>query len=653
MRLRVIACLAFVLTAFATPSAQPAADAVRIRAFNSVAISPDGTRVVSVETPDLGPASNELPRPAIVVRTLASNARVDLGCPTTTACRLGSPVWSPRGDRIAYLVRLPKTNESAVWTAAANGSGAKAWLDGYKGVLGSPRWSPDGTSLAVLATANALKETGATQAGAALVGDIGAVKSADVQRIAVVDARGTLRYESPGDLFVYEYDWIPNGRGFVATGAHGNGDNAWWTAKLYRIDAATAAATVLFSPPLQIDAPKVSADGATVAFVGGIMSDFGSVGGDVFTIPLAGGAVTDVTPEMPASANALSWAGRSDRIVFTALAGDASAIDTVDLATKTVTSLWSAPETIVGDQDLRVSLARDGTTSAIVRETYERAAEIYAGPLGTWRAITHDNDAVAAVTKATSVAWTNEGYRVQGWLLAPLRAASGKRPMIVEIHGGPSAASTPRFVGRGTDRDLLAAGYYLFLPNPRGSFGQGERFTAANVKDFGYGDLRDVLAGVDAAEKVAPIDDRRLGIGGFSYGGYMTMWTVTQTHRFKAAYAGAGVADWQSYYGENGIDQWMIPFFGASVYDDPAVYARSSPITFVKNVRTPTFVFVGERDVECPMPQSLEFWHALDTLGVPTSLVVYAGEGHGIREPADRKDIEKRTVAWFDRYLAP
>ncbi|MBD5603964.1 MAG: PD40 domain-containing protein, partial [Candidatus Eremiobacteraeota bacterium] len=485
MRLRVIACLAFVLTAFATPSAQPAADAVRIRAFNSVAISPDGTRVVSVETPDLGPASNELPRPAIVVRTLASNARVDLGCPTTTACRLGSPVWSPRGDRIAYLVRLPKTNESAGWTAAANGSGAKAWLYGYKGVLGSPRWSPDGTSLAVLATANALKETGATQAGAALVGDIGAVKSADVQRIAVVDARGTLRYESPGDLFVYEYDWIPNGRGFVATGAHGNGDNAWWTAKLYRIDAATAAATVLFSPPLQIDAPKVSADGATVAFVGGIMSDFGSVGGDVFTIPLAGGAVTDVTPEMPASANALSWAGRSDRIVFTALAGDASAIDTVDLATKTITSLWSAPETIVGDQDLRVSLAQDGTTSAIVRETYERAAEIYAGPLGTWRAITHDNDAVAAVTKATSVAWTNEGYRVQGWLLAPLRAASGKRPMVVEIHGGPSAASTPRFVGRGTDRDLLAAGYYLFLPNPRGSFGQGERFTAANVKDFG------------------------------------------------------------------------------------------------------------------------------------------------------------------------
>jgi dipeptidyl aminopeptidase/acylaminoacyl peptidase len=159
--------------------------------------------------------------------------------------------------------------------------------------------------------------------------------------------------------------------------------------------------------------------------------------------------------------------------------------------------------------------------------------------------------------------------------------------------------------------------------------------------------------GVDAAEKVAPIDDARLGIGGFSYGGYMTMWAVTQTNRFKAAAAGAGVANWLSYYGENGIDQWMIPFFGASVYDDPAVYARSAPITFIKNVRTPTFIFVGERDVECPMPQSQEFWHALDTLGVPTSFVVYAGEGHGIRQPAHRKDITKRTVEWYDRYLMP
>jgi dipeptidyl aminopeptidase/acylaminoacyl peptidase len=115
--------------------------------------------------------------------------------------------------------------------------------------------------------------------------------------------------------------------------------------------------------------------------------------------------------------------------------------------------------------------------------------------------------------------------------------------------------------------------------------------------------------------------------------------------------AGAGVANWQSYYGENLIDRWMPPFFGASVYDDPAVYAKSSPIQFIKNVKTPILVIVGERDAECPAPQSYEFWHALHTLGVTTELVVYAGEGHMFTDLKNRNDVLERTVAWFDRYL--
>jgi dipeptidyl aminopeptidase/acylaminoacyl peptidase len=188
-------------------------------------------------------------------------------------------------------------------------------------------------------------------------------------------------------------------------------------------------------------------------------------------------------------------------------------------------------------------------------------------------------------------------------------------------------------------------------PNPRGSFGNGEAFTRANVKDFGYGDLRDILSGVDEAIKIAPIDSTRLGITGWSYGGYMTMWAVTQTNRFKAAMAGAGIANYQSYYGENKIDQWMIPFFGKSVYDDPEVYARSSPITFIKKAKTPTLVIVGDSDGECPTPQSYEFWHALKTLGVETQLVVYEHEGHMFIKPEHRRDRIRRTVAWFDAHL--
>jgi dipeptidyl aminopeptidase/acylaminoacyl peptidase len=189
------------------------------------------------------------------------------------------------------------------------------------------------------------------------------------------------------------------------------------------------------------------------------------------------------------------------------------------------------------------------------------------------------------------------------------------------------------------------------MPNPRGSFGQGEAFTRANVKDFGYGDFRDIMTGVDQALKQAPIDEHRLGITGWSYGGYMTMWAVTQTNRFAAAVAGAGLANFQSYYGENQIDKWMVPFFGATVYDDPQVYAKSSPITFIKNAKTPTLVLVGDSDGECPTPQSYEFWHALKTIGTETELVVYEHEGHMFVDPGHQRDVIERVAAWFNQKL--
>ena len=186
------------------------------------------------------------------------------------------------------------------------------------------------------------------------------------------------------------------------------------------------------------------------------------------------------------------------------------------------------------------------------------------------------------------------------------------------------------------------------MPNPRGSYGQGEKFTQANIKDFGYGDLRDILAGMDVLEKRFPIDKNREGLTGWSYGGFMTMFGVTQTTRFRAAVAGAGISDWKSYYGENSIDQWMMPFFGKSVYDDPAVYAKSSAIEYIKNVKTPTLVVVGDRDGECPAPQSFEFWHALRAEGVKTQLVIYPNEGHAFRDPAHRRDVLERALNWFE-----
>jgi dipeptidyl aminopeptidase/acylaminoacyl peptidase len=203
-----------------------------------------------------------------------------------------------------------------------------------------------------------------------------------------------------------------------------------------------------------------------------------------------------------------------------------------------------------------------------------------------------------------------------------------------------------------TARALLRAGWAVFEPNYRGSFGQGESFAAASIEDLGGGDWRDVYTGIDAAERTAAIDDSRLGILGGSYGGYMAMWAVTQTHRFRAAVASAGVSDWLSLEGEAPQAGSDAVNFGGSVYDDPEPYLRASPITHMRGVSTPTLITVGERDLECPLPQSQEFYTALQALAVPTEFFVYAGEGHHLSRAENRADFRQRTVRWFERWFA-
>jgi dipeptidyl aminopeptidase/acylaminoacyl peptidase len=382
------------------------------------------------------------------------------------------------------------------------------------------------------------------------------------------------------------------------------------------------------------------------------MSDEGSTGGDIFVVPADSASsgetrARNLTPGTAASPNGIFWKS-SDEILFTENIDGESGVSSVELGSGKISKLWSGPES------LTVSFSADRENSAALRNSPRHASEVWVGPVGRWQQLTHDNDDILPRWgEMKSLHWTSDGMRIQGWLLYPRDYDSKLRyPMVVVAHGGPAAGVRPAWPGRGFNTyELSAQGYFVLYPNPRGSYGQGEKFTQGNIKDFGYGDFRDIMGGVDEVVKTLPVDNQRIGITGWSYGGYMTMWAVTQTNRFAAAVAGAGLSNWQSYYGENDIDEWMIPYFGASVYDDPAAYARSAPITFIKNVKTPTLVLVGERDGEVPEPQSREFWHALKTLGVETELVVYSGEGHSFLQPAHQRDVTERLLGWFDHYL--
>ena len=639
--------LSAILLAAASLPAVPAVAAHPLHLFRTLALSPDGRHIASIEADDL-PADTQPPS-RLLIRDAATGkaAPVALPCDGKQGCTPSSPTWSHDGQRLAFLLEQPGGEATEIETVGAGGGAAKRLLS-FDGPLDQLRYGP-GDRLAVLATPDAHKRVGATQAGARMEGEIGA--ATDEQRIAVTDGQ-ELHFVSPADLYVYEYDWRPDG-GFVATAAHGNGDSNWWVARLYAFDASGASRT-LFSPGPreQLASPMVSPDGSQVAFIGGWMSDFGSTGGDAYLLPLGKGpaAPVDLTPGLRATVTSIDWHCR-DGLTAVTLAGGATSVAALAPGAAP-RNLWSG-ERMLSAGGWNQSISCGGSRSAATAQFFTAPPELVFGPIGAWKTITHANSGLAAAGVARSITWKNDGLDMQGWLFEPKGAGRGKRPLVVDVHGGPEAASLPEFPStRGMTRALLEQGWAVFEPNYRGSFGQGEAVAAGSIGDLGGGDWRDVLSGVDAAERAAPIDEARLGITGGSYGGFMTMWAVTQTHRFRAGVADAGVSDWLSIEGEApqaGSDEVN---FGGSVYKDATPYLRASPITHMQGVTTPVLIAVGERDVECPMPQSQEFYTAMKALGVPTSFVVYKDEGHALRRESDRDDLKRRTLGWFRRWFA-
>jgi dipeptidyl aminopeptidase/acylaminoacyl peptidase len=608
--------------------------------IDQVALSPDGTQVAYIVNGQLA----VIPADGGSSHTIAVE-----GDP-----KLRDVTWSADSKRIAFVDDLPGDVPAAqVWTAAADGSAPVKHAE-LKGYVESPRFSPDGAKLATLFVEGMPRVAGPLQPMTPLAGVVD--QKIYEQRIATIDlGTNRLTQVTPADVYVYEYDWTPDGKGWAASAAHGSGDANWWIARLYLVDAQTGEMREIYKPNLQIAVPRVSPDGKNVAFIEGLMSDEGSTGGDIHVVPITGGVARNLTPKLEASPFALAWSDPAG-IIFAENVDGNSGFGRVSVKGDAVQTLWTGEEAAAPAGAAwapGISSSGNKLITAIVRQSASTPAEVWAGPIGNWRQLTNLNAEVKpAWGEMRNVHWMNGNTRVQGWLMLPKDFVSGKTyPLVVTVHGGPSAACMSLWDDRGLSA-LSAMGYFALCPNPRGSYGQGELFTQGNVKDFGSGDFRDIMAGVDAISKQYPIDARRIGIRGHSYGGYMTMWAETQTRRFAAAVAGAGLSDWLSYYGLNDIDGWMLPFFGASVYEDPAVYAKSDPMHFVTAVKTPTLILVGDRDGEVPMEQSVEWWHALTTLHVPAKLVVYPDEGHAFVKPADARDYTLRTLEWFEEWFA-
>jgi dipeptidyl aminopeptidase/acylaminoacyl peptidase len=657
----------------------------RGRSVSQVAVSPDGKRLAWIERGRGGGEIRVAP-----LGDLSKSERVT-AAKAEEHCREGKVLWAPDSKALAFFSDCARQGEPGklggqedLYLTRLDGSPAQR-LTALKGYVEAPAFSPDGASVAFLYVEGATRPSGALAAMKPWAGVIGE-DGVEIERVAVarVDAAVPAApvIASPANLHVYEFDWRPDSKGLAYVAADPPGENNWWVAKLYTqalgesgwdtpkpILAPAEVAGALHG--LQIAVPRWSPDGKAIAFIGGLMSDQGATGGDVWIVAAEGGVPRNLTPQRPSSPTWIEW-GDSEHLFISELEGGNAQLvrarvqgdkTSESVATSFALPLFSIPGS-VGDGRMEMSLSSTADHSLWVFDasTFDHPMEIYSTKPGA--VMTPGLEGVAQLShlneglelgwgKSISLSWKSDNFRVQGWLMMPKDYDPAKKyPLLVLVHGGPAAAALGRWGGGGLGAPAFSAlGYFVLQPNPRGSFGQGEEFTQANRKDLGYGDLRDILAGVDRVEAQYPIDTNRVGLTGWSYGGFMAMFAVTQTARFKAAVAGAGISDWQSYYGENSIDQWMTPYFGASVYDDPAVYAKSSAITYIKKARTPTLVVVGDRDGECPAPQSFEFWHALRAQHVPTQLVVYPNEGHGFTDPTHGRDVVVRAAEWFARYM--
>jgi dipeptidyl aminopeptidase/acylaminoacyl peptidase len=509
------------------------------------------------------------------------------------------------------------------------------------------RWSPDGSQIALLMNEplpEARKQRTRDKDDARAVD-----KDERHTRIWLLDVTTRKATQlTSGPWRIGQIEWLPDGKRLLAVATDRPAVDQWMD-RIYALDltgAPTARFTPIAAPRGPFGALAISPDGGTVAYVGARID--GPEPHDLYLQPVAGGPprnVTAATLDRPIgqphwiSDDALLahvQHGFTSRLVLVSRDGRVSRVDAGDVNPG--------------------AFARASTgTFAFVGERTARAPELYVGNgTGAAEAVTSLNAAWAAIPLITPEFITyksSDGVEIEAALLLPQtadrRAARGL-PLIVLVHGGPTGRWSDSFEPWG---QLLAArGYAVLYPNVRGSTGYGQKFVEMNRADWGGGDFKDVMAGVDALIARGVADPNRLGIGGWSYGGFMAAWAVTQTNRFKAAVSGAPVIDMASEFGtETGpaYDEW---FYGTP-YEKLDGFIKSSPITFVRNVKTPTLLLQGEDDKTDPIGQSQQFYRGLKRYGVDTELILYPREPHGLREEKHLVDRMNRLIEWFDKYV--
>lgn len=565
-----------------------------------------------------------------------------------------APRPSPDGSRLVFLSDRAERGQKSLYVIPVDGGEALRIFD-EQGAVSEPSWSPDGRFVAVLFTEPENREEKERKKR----GEDAKVWDADYRyrRLWVIDVESCeARPISPEGRQVWGYAWSPDSERLVInTSATPRVDDRFRETEVATIWRKGGESQTVFGTSGLAEDLVWSPDGAYLAYRSRAKRVL--YGEYVYRRALEGGEVVCLTPDYEGTGEYLGSLGGGD-LLFLAHEGVVSALYRLGWEGKR-SRLWIAPRS--GTLGNFVSASRDGERLAMVWQDGAHTPEVLvaeakgASQRPARRTRLGEELERAALGEVEAVRWTSDpGVEVQGLLVKPHGYREGERyPLVVQVHGGPTSLWAEKFFGSWRDwaQVLAGRGYAVLLPNPRGSTGRGPDYSNAIFDDAGGGELRDVIAGVDAMIERGVADPDRLGIGGWSWGGYLTALAVTQTHRFKAAVMGAGVSNLISDNSLGDIPSANLSYFREALYHDPDPYYERSPIRCVRDVRTPTLILHGEEDTRVSVAQSIEMYVALRTLGVETRLVTYPREGHSIEEREHQLDVIQRVIGWFEEHV--
>jgi dipeptidyl aminopeptidase/acylaminoacyl peptidase len=574
---------------------------------------------------------------------------------TADGTRARAPRWSPSGRMLAFLGAREADAKDQVFLLDRTWGEGRKLTDCAAGVQ-NLAWTADGNLILLVQDGPPTDEEERQKSGRdehvyEREHRFGRLWRCDVPG-------GTLTQVTHADLHIWEFALAPDGTTAAAVVSDEPYDWAWYGARLVAIDLRDGHITPLREARKQITLPSWSPDAARLAVICCTWSDRGMSGGDVLLLERDGSGERNITAGHPRSYVLAEWESHGESLLCYALEEGEAVLGHLTLSGQ-FDPVWQARAALERWSGRPFTRARGGSRLAATLSTPSEPGDVWTFDLTTrdWHRHTTTNPALGErqLGSTDTLHWTSpDGTNVQGLLLRPANHTGGPLPLITLIHGGPTSLWDYGFPGARSMAwaPLLAAeGYAVLLPNPRGSMGWGTAFAEANIGEMGGGDLADVLAGIDHCVAEGLADPDRLGVAGWSYGGYLTPWAITQTTRFKAAVSGASITNWISFHGSSHIPGFDATFCQVDPFDWDGRYGQFSPVAHVRRVQTPTLFLHGERDTVCPVGQAYEMFRALKELGVETELVVYPREGHGIREREHARDVLERAVAWFKHFV--